>query len=157
MVQVGYDDPIENGVAVRSANEAMADITGFSIQVPSGIDGEVQIFVSPPGTPDNAQLVAFVIQSPKYGLIDVVEGNAPQPTVAEYNKANEELVQLNDDPDTHGKIVATTIRGGREAFVSISEDGQLNTIFWMEDDIEIAVEGPTLSEDQAIELANAVS
>lgn len=124
-VQVDYRNPILNGVSMPSAAAAAAAVSAFRVVPPKGISGVTNIFATPPGTPADAQLAAFVIQSETYGLVGVVEGVPQQPTVAEYNNANEELIKLNGEPYTHGKIISVSIRGGEEGFLSTSEDGRL--------------------------------
>ncbi len=153
---INYNAPIPNGVAVATAADAAAAISAFQVHDPKGLTGQETIYVTPPGTPTNAQAVAFVFQTPSYGLVDVVEGVPEQSTTAEYNAANEALVAQNGQPYTHGSITTVTIRGGEEAFLSTSEDGTLNTVFWMENAIEFATEGPTLTADQAIQIANSI-
>jgi hypothetical protein len=143
-------------VPVPTEAAAAAAITAFQVYSPLGIIGNETIFVTPSGTPANAQAVAFVFQTDNYGLVDVGEGVPAQSSTAEYNAANEALVQENGQPYTHGSITTASIRGGKEAFISTSEDGKLNTVLWMENGIEFVIEGPTLTSNQVIQIANSL-
>jgi hypothetical protein len=153
---VNYSAPIPNGVAVATATDAAAAISAFQIYDPKGLTGQETIYVTPSGTPANAQVVAFVFQTSGYSLVDVVEGVPEQSTTAEYNAANEALVAQDGQPYPHGSITTVAIRSGAEGFLSRSEDGKLNTVFWMENGIEFVVEGPILTSAQATQIANSI-
>jgi hypothetical protein len=75
---------------------------------------------------------------------------------ADYDESNRALVAYNDQPGTLGRFELVTIRGGKQALVTTSEDGSRSSVFWLEGDIEIVVRGSEMNRGQAIHVANTV-
>jgi hypothetical protein len=148
-----WDNPVE-GPPVESAADATNDVT-FDVREPTGLGQAIGIFVSPEEVPKEAAAVAFVYDTSDFGRVDVVE-HLPESSPEEYQKFHEYLVSINGDPLVHGRFDLVTIRSGVEALVTTSEDGSRSVVFWLEDGIEFIVEGPTLTFDQAVKVAELV-
>jgi hypothetical protein len=103
----------------------------------------------------NARGLALVYQDEALGRVVVVEGISELPP-AEFTSYWRHAISLNGSPDVHGTASEVTIRNGEEAFITTAEDGSRSDIRWLDGTIEILIEGPTLTRDQVVALANSI-
>jgi hypothetical protein len=148
-----WDNPID-GVDVASPALAATKVS-FELRVPDGLTDPTSIFVSSEEVPKDASVVAFVYDAEPIGRVIVIE-RIPESPPDEYQKFHEYLVSLNGDPLLHGRFDLVPVRSGALALVTTSEDGSRSVAFWLEDGVEYIVEGPTLSFDQAIQVAELI-
>jgi hypothetical protein len=136
-VPTDWDNPI-GGKEVRSFHAA-AERAPFELYRPTGLGRPRKVFISIPARHPSA--VAFLYKSVRFGLVVVIE-NVPDVPIDEYEESNRRLLAYNDRPDTHGTAEIVSIRDGREALVTTSEDRSSSTIFWLQGRTEIVIKGP---------------
>jgi hypothetical protein len=151
VMQIDWNNPIE-GEPVTSVALAQQNLA-FTVQVPQGLPTSASIFVSPLAVSIDGRALAFVYVDPQYGQIDVVE-HVPPATGEAYDAMHADMVALNGQPETHGSFELVSLVSGQEALLTVSEDGQHATMFWLNGDAEIVLEGPSLLPDQAVDIAN---
>jgi len=152
-MQHNWDNPIF-GVPVASVDAAQAQVP-FTVYVPKGLGSPTGVFATPTDVPPEGRAVAFVYDTPEFGKVDVVE-HVPDVPPDQYDAEHENLVATNGDPQLHGRFDLVTIRAGQKALVTTSEDGTRSAIFWLEGDTEIVVEGPALSFEQVVAIAQVL-
>jgi hypothetical protein len=151
-----YKDPISTGIPVASARKA-AKLVSFPIVTPQGLGPVQRVLISDPHQlPRTSRAVAFLFETRQYGRVDVVE-EPMQVSRAEYDRENRGLLAQNGSPLTHGSVALPTVRGGKQALITTSEDGRTSYIFWMEHrGMEISIIGPSLNRSDCVQIANGV-
>ena len=99
--------------------------------------------------------VALVYDTAEYGRI-VVREYLSETSQEKFDQDADTSVARNDDPTTFGRADIATIRGGKRALVGRSPDCERSTVVWLENGISMHVKGPSLSFNDAIEVANAL-
>ena len=132
---------------------AAGEVAAFSLYRPRGLGTPETVLVSPKD--GAAVVVALLYQTADYGLVVVTE-NVPDVPLDQYEQSHRALLDYNDDPMTHGKFEIVTIRQDQEALVTTSEDEAHSTIFWLEEGVEIVVNGPGLRRDDVIAIAESI-
>jgi hypothetical protein len=126
--------------------------------VPKDLGAPARILVTDPSlapAQPEFRVLALLYDLPTFGRVVVIE-EIPQIPVVEFNSWWEHQATLNRSPGVHGTTTAVTVRGAVEAFITTAEDGSRSDIRWLEGDIEIVIEGPTLDRDQVVALANSI-
>jgi hypothetical protein len=148
-LHTNWRNPID-GIRVDSlaaADESME----ARIYEPRGLGPPTDIFVGR----FNNQVVAFLYETEAYGLVVVRE--APIDDSREVYEASQEAVlKYNGKPYTSGHSEIHTIRNGHQALLTVSEDGKLATIFWLQGTMEISVDGPAIGPAEAVNLAETM-
>ncbi|MEO8292072.1 MAG: hypothetical protein ABI635_02940 [Actinomycetota bacterium] len=150
---INWSNPID-GDEVASLEAAQPSL-GFTVYDPKGLGTRRSVFVSPSGTEKELAVVALLYETPGYGLV-VVKQHLPDVPIADYDKANQELMEMNGLPTVHGSFDLVAIREGQEALVTTSEDGTTSSIFWLEKNIEIVVRGPDLDKTDVLKIAEGL-
>lgn len=144
-----WENPID-GVRVDSFAQADAAISA-ALYEPRGLGPPTDLFVGQ----FNAEVAALLYQTDAYGLV-VVRESPPDASREVYEESQRELLDYNDKPDTHGRFEILTIRDGQQALLTVSEDGNDATIFWLEGKLEISIGGPSIGPIEAVELAKSI-
>jgi hypothetical protein len=151
---VNWDNPTGDP-AVSSAAAAEQQMP-IPIIVPSDLGSPSQIFASGDDRAAENRVVTFMFDSDKYGRVAVIESSA-QLGKSEWDTFMQSAVAANDDPGTSGTAKIVQIRDGINGLATTTEDGSWSQLDWYEDgDLEINVLGPTLSADQAVEIADGL-
>lgn len=150
---IDWENPIA-GVPVSSLAE-VADFLPFSVRIPKGLGQPAKILVSEPGIERHSRIIAFIYDTPSYGLVVVTE-HRPELPPDEYDAANRSLLELNGRPDVYGSFEIVRIRNGADALLTSSEDGGQSTIFWLEDGIEFIVKGPSVGRGNILQLVEEI-
>lgn len=148
-----WDNPI-HGFAANSVESAQRHVP-FEIYKPKGLNGQIKLLVSPLGFEPEKRAIAFLFDAPEYGRVAVIQ-HFPDVPAGEYDAANENFLQYNGGPETHGTFEIVIIRDGRKALITTSEDGSTSSIFWLEGDTELMVRGPLLQRNDVIEIAEKI-
>ncbi len=151
---VNWDNPTGDP-AVSSAAAAEQQMP-ISIIVPADLGSPAEIFASGDDRAVENRVVTFMFDSDKYGRVAVIESSA-QLDKSEWAAFLQSAVAANDDPGTSGTAKIVQIRGGINGLATTTEDGSWSQLDWYEgSDLEVNILGPTLSADQAVELANGL-
>ena len=135
-----------------SSFEAARSMTSFPLYEPQGL-GSPRIFLSSPrGTAD---AVWFVYDAPRYGRIWVGESAPDILDESERLDTYQEIVAENGKRNISGHAELVRVRGRDPALLGTSADAPA-TLEWVEDGVQFYVEGPTLTQDQAIAIANSL-
>jgi class 3 adenylate cyclase len=148
-----WDNPIGGSPVANAADAAPA--VSFELQTPTGLGETSAVYVSSEEISKDAAGVAFVYDTVEFGRVIVIE-HPPESSPSEYQEFHEYLVSINGDPLVHGRFDLVKIRDGVEALVTTSEDGRRSVAFWLENGVEFIIEGPTLTFDQVISIAELV-
>jgi hypothetical protein len=117
------------------------------------------MFLTSPGPPDKLRVVAFVYDTEQYGRV-VVEEHYPDVPADQYSAYEKQVVESIDDPNVHGTAELVQLDGGETGLLTDTEAGGEATLVWLEDrggPFEAIVRGPTLTKQQAIDIADAIS
>lgn len=148
-----WENPID-GVVVSSVAEAVK-LVPFTVYPPRKLGNPTKILVSAPGVQPEMRVVAFLFDTPDYGRVVVTE-HIPDVPPEQYDEANQSLVALNGEPNVHGSAEIVSIRGGKNALVTTSEDGSESTIFWLEGGVEFVVKGPSIDRENILQVVDDV-
>jgi hypothetical protein len=157
----GYDQIITNwsnpidGEPVTSIAAAQSNLP-FTVYEPKGLPTPTSIVASPTSVPADARAIVFIYQTTPYGWLDIVEHVPPEATANEYDAAHKALLALNGQPTTYGTFKLVPLPDGQQALLTVSDDGAHATVFWLQGDAELVLEGPTLSPDQALNILPTV-
>lgn len=150
-----WDHPLgDQSVPVANVNEAQELITSFTIYEPQGL-GTPEIYVGT-GRPPEAMVVIFRYESTPYGLLWIAETLPDIPDDSARLKAYEDIVDTNDLHYAQAEVVS--VRQGITALITTSDNYAVRPtiIEWVQVGVQIAALGPTLSRDQAVDMANAI-
>jgi hypothetical protein len=151
---VNWDNP--TGDPAVSSAEAAANQMPIPIIIPRDLGPPSQIFASGDDRAAENRVVTFMFDNNIYGRVAVIESSA-QLGKSEWDTFMESAVAANDDPGTSGTAKIVQIRHGSNGLATTTEDGSWSQLDWYEDgDLEINVLGPTLSADQAVEIADGL-
>jgi hypothetical protein len=151
---VNWDNP--TGDPAVSSAEAAANQMPIPIIIPRDLGPPSQIFASGDDRAAENRVVTFMFDNNIYGRVAVIESSA-QLGKSEWDTFMESAVAANDDPGTSGTAKIVQIRHGINGLATTTEDGSWSQLDWYEDgDLEINVLGPTLSADQAVEIADGL-
>jgi hypothetical protein len=151
--EVDWDNPLQ-GVAVPSVAAAREQVP-FDVLEPKGLGRPINVFVSPPGTSPGARVVAFVYDTAEYGRVVVKEHISDVPP-EKWRESLQLVVARNDDPGVSGRGDIVVIRGGQSALVTTSEDEVRSSIFFLVEEVEISVRGPTVAFDDVVSIAEGL-
>ncbi len=150
--------PLVNG-NVEAAVAAIQSEFLFPIHIPEGLGTPTAVYITRVGVvPPQDMVVAFIYETPEYGLVDVQE-HLPDVAVDEYQETNRQLAAQTADPDltVRGSIFTAEIRGGVEALMTTAPDGVPSDIRWLEaGTFEILVRGADLTVDECIAIGNGL-
>jgi hypothetical protein len=137
-----------NAQTVASIEEARTRLQ-FAPREPQGLGQPIRL-----QTTDVS--IAFVYDTTEFGRVIVFMALSGI-SEADWLRGNREHVLTNGAPGTRGIVEEVTIRGGIPAFIGTGADGTPRwTISWREGPVEIRVNGPTLSREQVLALAERV-
>src|SRR5438093_11887551 len=146
------------GIQVSSIDEAQDRNSTFSIVEPKNL-AQPLVFVGPFPRPDkNDTSVFLVYDDQSYGRVWVHEQLPDIEDPAERMKSYQASVTESRGPDYHAIADLLTIRSDIPALIWTSDDREVipTIIHWVEDGVQFTVLGPTLTRDQAIEIANGL-
>jgi hypothetical protein len=156
---IDWDNPA-HGEPVASLAAAQRMLP-FVAQTPQGLGAPAALYLTPlrPGdTPDFLEL-EFIFNSGAYGRIVVIEHHPSLPSASEYFAYEDAMAALSGTPNTYGTAEIVQLAGGRRALLTATPDRTQSTINWYvsspSGDYEVIIQGPTLTPDQAIAVANA--
>lgn len=153
-VEQDWSNPIA-GIEVGSREEAQKYVP-FDLVVPRGLGTPEKILVTDPElTSLGDAVVAFLFETPEFGLVIVKEHLPDVPAVA-YDSVNEDLLKYNELPTTHGTFSLVRVRNERQALLTTSEDEAEATIFWLEGGVEYIIQGPSLDAEAVMSLSERI-
>jgi len=102
-------------------------------------------------------LLAFVYDVAPYGTVDVLEG-PPDPPATEWATFVADTVAASQLPGTSGSALSVVLGDGSLALVTVAEEGVPADISWLgqSGQTEVTIEGPSLTADQAQQLADSI-
>jgi hypothetical protein len=152
---VNYDNPI-SGVSVASVAAAAGDLP-FAPVVPRNLGSAKGLFITDsPADEKGNRAAAFIYDTDAYGRVTVTEGLPPVPADEYDADQARRVLSPPTDVTVRGKAELVTIRGNVQAVVSLEDDGTLNNVHWLQNGVEVFLRGPTLTRDQALEIANGL-
>ncbi len=132
-------------------------VVSFPIGVPSGL-GDPSIYITDPtSSVRDERLLAFVYDVAPYGTVDVLEG-PPDPPATEWATFVADTVAASQLPGTSGSALSVVLGDGSLALVTVAEEGVPADISWLgqSGQTEVTIEGPSLTADQAQQLADSI-
>ncbi len=147
-------DPTQNDIARAEQDVPFTVVTPTALGQPSGL---VEQDPST-GIKTGVQGIAFVYHSSPYGAVDIIEATPSMPAGDFMKQLHAMVDQWTSDPSLlHGSFKFVNLSDGSEALATTSEDGSRVTIVWLTPGgVEVTVEGPALSFDDSITVANSL-
>jgi hypothetical protein len=152
-------------VGVRTANPSSAALTNaeshfpLPLRIPTDLGSPVAMQVWDPVTGAPAGQAGFALVYQVGGNpLDIIEG-APSEPASEFNADLHSMVdQWEATPDLlHGSFTWVNLADGTEALITTSEDGNDWAIVFLDPDkVEEQIQGPGLTADSILTLANDV-
>lgn len=157
-----WDTPFgSQGKLLASIDEAKALITAFSVVTPGGLGTPKGTYVPSEKRPPDGMAVIIVYDSDKYGRVWVAESLPDIESDVDREAYYEGRVSENGAPEIIATAEIVTVRVGETGFLQYSSDPTVNptsiyptNIQWLENGVQFQVLGPTLTTDQAVEIAN---
>lgn len=149
-----WDNPID-GVRMRSSQAAQEKVP-FEIIEPRNLGAPLAIYVTPPQHSDPAgRVIAYVYDPAEYGRVVIKELVSEIPP-EDWEAHVASMVARNGEPGLLGRFDAVTIRGGKTALVTTSEDGSESALFWLEGPVQVVIRGPELTFNEVVSIAESL-
>lgn len=152
---VDWEHPIQDGVKVGSLDDAMTTLQ-FDAVVPADLPGPAWVMVTGPADEAMAErALAIGYDTKDYGRVVVLEAPA-QETPDEWYASAETLVEATGTPGYYGSAELVDLANGTQALLTTSADGKHSTMMWVEAGTEVAVQGPSLDREGAVEYSDLI-
>ena len=147
-----WKDPIM-GEEMSSIADAAKNL-GFEPLVPKALGTPTKIFVQLSNPDPSQRVVAFVYENGTYGPV-VVKEWLPPGSPADYAEFLASTAAV-DDPATPGHRDSVTIRSGSIAMLTETDDRLVAGIRWVEGNIVVDIDGPSINREEVLTIANAL-
>ncbi len=165
-----WDYPMATGV--RTANPSQSALATaeskfpLPLRVPTSLGSPTAIQVYDPATgapasppPSQGGFVGFALEYQYSGNpLDIIESTPSEPPSEFYTDMHTMVSQWESSPSLlHGSFTWTSLSDGTQGLITTSEDGSRSFILFLDpDNVEVQIQGPTLTADAVLTLANQV-
>jgi hypothetical protein len=127
----------------------------FAARQPKDLSQPQGIFINPTTVAPVLQALALVYNSPVYGLVDVVEQAPDVPDPVQRLAGYQYAVAQNGQSGVSGTAEVVNLPDGTPALITTTQDGTRSDISWVwNEKLQITIQGPQLTRDKVIQLAN---